>query len=71
MTKNILERVYHSIGTSDDPDYIGNPLDAEEMDPESHLYFINAFEMPLWNYSHERNTFEMWVSPQVDPHALG
>ncbi|KAG8960600.1 DNA-directed DNA polymerase epsilon, subunit B [Tulasnella sp. 419] len=33
-------------------------LDSEELDPEQHLHFINALEMPRWTYSSERKTFE-------------
>lgn len=43
----------------------GNPsatqatlLDTDELDPEQHLHFINAMEMPRWLYSHERRSFE-------------
>ena len=34
--------------------------EEEDIDPEHHLHFINAFEMPWWHFSHERQTFERY-----------
>jgi DNA polymerase epsilon subunit 2 len=31
---------------------------TEQLDPESHLFFVNAFDMPPWHWSVERSTFE-------------
>ncbi|KAH9938205.1 DNA polymerase epsilon subunit B [Fomitopsis serialis] len=36
---------------------------AEAVDPDSHLHFIDAFDMPLWHWSHERSTFERAGGP--------
>jgi len=51
----ILNRVYHSLQTSGDQR--GRKEDAY-LDPEDHLHFVNAFEMPLWHWSPERGSFE-------------
>ncbi|KAH7887661.1 DNA polymerase epsilon, subunit B [Phlebopus sp. FC_14] len=50
----ILQRVYNALQDQGS----GDPTDAELLDPESHLYVIDAFEMPPWNWSLERGTFE-------------
>ncbi len=39
-----------------------NPLDADLLDPEHHLFIIDAFEMPSWYYSAERKAFERYVT---------
>ena len=51
----ILNRVYQSLQTSGDQR--GRKEDAY-MDPEDHLHFVNAFEIPLWHWSPERGSFE-------------
>ncbi|KAI0051026.1 DNA polymerase epsilon subunit B [Auriscalpium vulgare] len=38
------------------------------VDPEKHLHFIDAFDMPLWRWSNERSTFE---KPSHRPTSLG
>lgn len=48
----ILQRVYDALQDQ------GSGGGAELLDPESHLYIIDAFEMPLWYWSPERGTFE-------------
>ncbi|KAF9055458.1 DNA polymerase epsilon, subunit B [Hymenopellis radicata] len=54
VTVDILRRVYESFQEQDNPD----EFQAETIDPDSHLYVIDAFEMPLWHWSVERGTFE-------------
>ncbi|KAF8076498.1 DNA polymerase alpha/epsilon subunit B-domain-containing protein [Lyophyllum atratum] len=49
----ILSRVYESMR---DPDQRPD-MEKELIDPESHLFFINAFEMPSWHWSQENGTF--------------
>jgi DNA polymerase epsilon subunit 2 len=51
---DVLQRVYESLqdqGQRSDPE-------KEAIDPESHLFVIDAFEMPLWHWAPERGTFE-------------
>ncbi|KDQ64598.1 hypothetical protein JAAARDRAFT_145515 [Jaapia argillacea MUCL 33604] len=55
VSLNVLQRVYEALQGSTGG---GGETDEETLDPESHLFFINAFEMPLWHYSPERTTFE-------------
>lgn len=54
VSLDVLKRVYDSFQTSDGQ----GQGDGERLDPESHLYFINAFNMPLWNWSQEKSAFE-------------
>jgi DNA polymerase epsilon subunit 2 len=56
VSLDILQRVYETVQEQGNA---SNDLDKEALDPESHLFFINAFEMPLWHWSPERGTFEM------------
>ncbi|KAJ6539447.1 epsilon DNA polymerase [Mycena capillaripes] len=56
---DVLQRVYESLqdqGQRSDPE-------KEAIDPESHLFVIDAFEMPLWHWSPERGTFEKVSAP--------
>lgn len=56
VSLDILRRVYDALQDQ------GNLGEAEELlDPDSHLYFIDAFEMPSWHWSQERGTFEKCV----------
>lgn len=53
VTVDILKRVYESIQDQNDR----GDEEIELIDPESHLFVINAFEMPLWHWSQETGTF--------------
>ncbi|KAF7352703.1 DNA polymerase epsilon subunit [Mycena venus] len=56
---DVLRRVYESLqdqGQRADPE-------KEAIDPESHLFVIDAFEMPLWHWAPERGTFEKVSAP--------
>ncbi|KAL0949449.1 hypothetical protein HGRIS_009504 [Hohenbuehelia grisea] len=60
VSVDVLERVYESLqeqGDTSDPD------EKEVIDPSSHLYVIDAFEMPCWHWSIERGTFEKVSTP--------
>jgi DNA polymerase epsilon subunit 2 len=53
ISVEILKRVYESLQDQ------GQQSDEKDLiDPESHLYIINAFEMPLWHWSQENGTFQ-------------
>lgn len=56
---DVLRRVYQALQDSE-----GTSTDAEKdvIDPESHLFVINAYEMPAWHWSTERGTFERYAS---------
>lgn len=49
----VLQKVYERL-----QDQGQSQVEAEALDPDSHLHFINAFEMPSWHWSIERGTFE-------------
>ncbi|KAG6884948.1 hypothetical protein C0992_005587, partial [Termitomyces sp. T32_za158] len=49
----VLERVYQ--GMRNQSEHVDE--DKELLDPESHLYVIDAFDMPLWHWSPEAGTF--------------
>ncbi|KAF7433025.1 DNA-directed DNA polymerase epsilon, subunit B [Pleurotus ostreatus] len=57
---DVLRRVYQALQDSE-----GTSTDAEKdvIDPESHLFVINAYEMPAWRWSTERGTFERVTTP--------
>jgi DNA polymerase epsilon subunit 2 len=54
ISVDVLQRVYESLQDQG----AGMDIETERTDPESHLYFIDAFEMPGWHWSVERGTFE-------------
>ncbi|TEB35649.1 epsilon DNA polymerase [Coprinellus micaceus] len=51
---DVLQRVYESLQDRGDH----TQVEREIVDPESHLFFIDAYEMPRWVWSQERGTFE-------------
>ena len=55
VSLDVLQRVYENFQDAED--------DGEDdyMDPGSHMHFIDAFEMPLWNWSTERSSFERYI----------
>ncbi|KAL1706404.1 DNA polymerase alpha/epsilon subunit B-domain-containing protein [Schizophyllum commune] len=56
---DVLRRVFYSLqNANDDPGDLRQTLDAD-----SHLFVIDSFEMPLWNWSPERGTFEKLNTP--------
>lgn len=57
VSEDVLQRVYHLFKEH------GNKTNdhfADMLDPESHLHIVNAFDMPLWNWSVERGSFEKY-----------
>ncbi|TFK55960.1 DNA polymerase epsilon subunit B [Heliocybe sulcata] len=60
VSLNVLQRVYEFLqgGTSS-----GSQIKEDVLDPDGHLWFINAFDMPLWHWSFERGTFEKATEP--------
>lgn len=59
VTRPLLVKAYESVMEKSSAN---NGVGEEEhIDPEHHLHFINAFEMPRWHFSHERQTFERYV----------
>jgi DNA polymerase epsilon subunit 2 len=56
---DVLRRVYETMQnsqTTGDEDLFDDRLDTD-----SQLYFIDAFEMPMWHWSPERSTFERYT----------
>ncbi|KIK68037.1 hypothetical protein GYMLUDRAFT_238205 [Collybiopsis luxurians FD-317 M1] len=49
----VLQKVYEIL-----QDQGQNEVETEALDPDAHLHFIDAFEMPCWHWSIERGTFE-------------
>ncbi|KAF8351368.1 DNA polymerase alpha/epsilon subunit B-domain-containing protein [Amanita rubescens] len=54
VSVDVLRRVYESLRDQGE----ASSTEKEFLDPDSHLYFIDAFDMPLWHWSSERGTFE-------------
>jgi DNA polymerase epsilon subunit 2 len=55
VSVEILNRVYQTLQSSGDQ---RTRKEDEYLDPEDHLHFLDAFEMPLWHWSPERESFE-------------
>ncbi|KAF9076745.1 DNA polymerase alpha/epsilon subunit B-domain-containing protein [Rhodocollybia butyracea] len=53
VSVEVLQKVYELL-----QDQGQDEQETETLDPDSHLHFINAFEMPSWHWSIERGTFE-------------
>ncbi|EJF61186.1 epsilon DNA polymerase [Dichomitus squalens LYAD-421 SS1] len=54
VSLDVLQRVYETFQNGDNNEDEGH----SQLDSDSHLFFIDAYEMPLWNWSVERSTFE-------------
>lgn len=54
VSLDVLNRVYEAFQSGDSE----GAQEHAVLDPDSHLYVIDAFEMPSWNWSSERSTFE-------------
>ncbi|THH14637.1 hypothetical protein EW146_g5729 [Bondarzewia mesenterica] len=52
---HILKRVYDNL---QDAGEHGTQKEDVHIDPDNHLFFVNAFDMPAWHWSQERGTFE-------------
>ena len=57
VSLDVLHRVYETFQNGDEDGEQGRA----QLDPDSHLFVIDAYEMPLWNWSTERSTFERSV----------
>lgn len=53
----VLQRVYANLQDQDDE----NEIHKDGLNPENHLFFVNAYEMPRWHWSNERGAFERCV----------
>jgi hypothetical protein len=55
VSRSVLERVYETFQLSQE-----DPLTAGTvyLDPETNFYVIDAFELPLWNWSIEKSGFD-------------
>ncbi|KAK2466285.1 hypothetical protein APHAL10511_001927 [Amanita phalloides] len=54
VSVDVLRRVYEFLRDQGE----ATSTEKEFLDPDSHLFLIDAFEMPLWHWSSERGTFE-------------
>ncbi|KZT12506.1 epsilon DNA polymerase [Laetiporus sulphureus 93-53] len=60
VSLDVLQRVYDTFqGSGSTSDSMVQDL----IDPESHLFVIDAFDMPSWHWSNERSTFERATVP--------
>lgn len=57
VSAHILQRVYEAFQGGDGKSH----GESDFLDPDEHLKFINAHDMPLWNWSNEKGTFERQV----------
>uniref|UniRef100_A0A0W0FJU1 DNA polymerase epsilon subunit n=1 Tax=Moniliophthora roreri TaxID=221103 RepID=A0A0W0FJU1_MONRR len=61
VTVELLRRVYDHLQDDNEGANGGNEI----IDPESHLYVVNSFDMPAWHWSVERGTFEKAPGPST------
>lgn len=54
VSEDVLTRVYVTLQDQGER----HQEEKEVIDPEKHLFFIDAFDMPRWTWSPERMTFE-------------
>ncbi|KAH8105899.1 epsilon DNA polymerase [Cristinia sonorae] len=54
VSVQILQRVYDAFQGGD----VGSGGEDDFLNPDEHLKVINAYDMPLWNWSNEKGTFE-------------
>ncbi len=57
VSEDVLTRVYVALQDQGER----KQEEKEVIDPEKHLFFIDAFDMPRWIWSPERITFEKCV----------
>ncbi|KAI0921834.1 hypothetical protein AcV5_000679 [Taiwanofungus camphoratus] len=60
VSLDVLQRVYDAFQSSNDSQSQG---EQDVLDPDSHLFVVNVFDMPLWHWSLERSTFERAAGP--------
>ena len=64
VTLPILQRVYLNLQERNEKRETG---EDDILDPEDHILFISAYDMPLWHWSSTRSTFEKyWVQSNSD-----
>ena len=51
----VLQRVYQLLQGSSTT---ASSIEQDILDVDAHIFVVNAFEMPQWNWSSERCTFE-------------
>lgn len=58
VSLEVLQRVYDAFQSGGEN---GGQGEDDFLDPDNYLHFINAYEMPSWNWSAERTAFERWA----------
>lgn len=62
VSLDVLRRVYNVFQSGGGGDAAGGAADDDDfLDLDAHLHFIDAYDMPLWNWSTERVAFERYV----------
>ena len=51
----VLQRVYQLLQGSSTT---ASSIEQDILDVDAHIFVVNAFDMPQWNWSSERSTFE-------------
>jgi len=51
----VLQRVYQLLQGSSGT---ASSVEQDILDVDAHIFIVDAFEMPQWNWSSERSTFE-------------
>lgn len=55
VSVTVLQRVYQLLQGSSTS---ASSIEQDVLDVEAHIFVVDAFEMPQWNWSSERSTFE-------------
>jgi DNA polymerase epsilon subunit 2 len=55
VSVTVLQRVYQLLQGSSTT---ASSIEQDILDVDAHIFIVDAFEMPQWNWSSERSTFE-------------
>lgn len=57
VSLDVLQRVYEGLQDRGESTHVEHEL----IDPDNHLFTIDAYDMPRWVWSQERGTFERYI----------
>ncbi len=66
VSVEVLRRLHTNLQDQDD----GGEVHTDGLNPENHLFFIDAYEMPRWHWSTERGAFERCGYSQLSSRVL-
>jgi uncharacterized protein with NAD-binding domain and iron-sulfur cluster len=66
VSLDVLQRVYENLQDRGEDARV----EHEIIDPDNHLFIIDAYEMPRWVWSQERGTFERYIAAGLHLQSL-